>query len=79
MDSALTWWPGGGCGWQACDNLLDEVDPEYIPFLQTFNCWRRFQDVRRFALAKRCGPSTPRPLALLGGRANGGGSHQDLG
>jgi hypothetical protein len=38
---------------QICDELLDEVDPEYIPFLQTFNSWRRYQDVRRFALAKK--------------------------
>lgn len=37
-----------------CEELLEEgVDPEYIPFLQTFNSWRRYRDVRRLALAPR--------------------------
>lgn len=37
-----------------CEEMLEEeVDPEYIPFLQTFNTWRRYEDVRRFALAPR--------------------------
>ena len=37
-----------------CEEMLEEeVDPEYIPFLQTFNSWRRYQDVRCFALASR--------------------------
>lgn len=39
---------------EECEELLEEnVDPEYIPFLQTFNSWRRYQDVRRLALAPR--------------------------
>ena len=37
-----------------CEEMLEaEVDPEDIPFLQTFNSWRRYQDLRRLALAPR--------------------------
>lgn len=39
---------------EECEEMLEEnVDPEFIPFLQTFNSWRRYQDVRRLALAPR--------------------------
>ena len=36
-----------------CEELLDEVDPEEIPFLQTFNSWRKYKDLRQLALAPR--------------------------
>lgn len=52
-----------------CQDMLDEVDGECIPFLQTFNSWRRYNDVRRFALAKR----------WVMGRAEGGGGEKTNG
>ncbi|TFJ80135.1 hypothetical protein NSK_008692 [Nannochloropsis salina CCMP1776] len=39
---------------EECEEVMEEyVDPDAVPFLQTFNGWRQFQDVRRLALAKR--------------------------
>ncbi len=39
---------------EECEEVMEEyIDPDMVPFLQTFNAWRRYQDVRQLALAPR--------------------------
>ncbi|GAB5034747.1 Hypothetical protein NocV09_02100520 [Nannochloropsis oceanica] len=39
---------------EECEEVMDEfIDQDMIPFLQTFNAWRKYQDVRQLVLAKR--------------------------
>jgi len=39
---------------EECEEVMDEyIDQDMVPFLQIFNGWRNYQDVRQLALARR--------------------------
>ena len=57
---------------EECEEVMDEyIDQDMVPFLQTFNGWRKYQDVRQLVLAKRFARVAAQLLNVSDGGAGG--------